>query len=82
MCVVGAVYDITTCYRGPKEPSIVGVVNAESSSADICVRRYPISEIPRGSDEELSDWLIERFKEKVVPGRERIVESFQNSLRA
>ena len=71
---VGAVYDVTTCYRGPKEPSIVGVVNAEPSSADICVRRFPISEIPTGSDQELSDWLIERFKEKVREGVDGIDE--------
>lgn len=62
---VGAVYDITTYYRGPNEPSIMGAINAESCSADIFVRRFPLSEIPRESDEALSDWLVDLFKEKV-----------------
>ena len=62
---VGAVYDTTICYRGPKMPSIMGVVNAEPCAADICVRRFPISEIPRESDEELAQWLINLYKEKV-----------------
>ncbi len=63
--VVGAIYDVTICYRGPKEPSIMGVVNAESCGADICVRRIPISSLPLGSDKELSEWLINLYKEKV-----------------
>lgn len=62
---VGAVYDITTCYRGAKEPSIVGVINAESCSADLYVRRFPMSDVPTGSDQELSEWLIKLFEEKV-----------------
>ena len=62
---MGAVYDVTTCYRGPKEPSIVGVVNAESCSADLFVRRFPLTDIPTDSEEEMTEWLINLFKEKV-----------------
>ena len=62
---VGAIYDVTICYRGEKEPSIVGVMNAESCKADVCVRRFPVSKIPRDSDEAMSKWLIDLFKNKV-----------------
>lgn len=62
---MGAVYDVTICYRGTKEPSIVGVMNAEPCAADICIRRFPISGIPRESDEAMSKWLIDLFEDKV-----------------
>ncbi len=65
MCTVGAVYDVTICYRGEREPSIVGVMNVEPCASDICMRRYPLSEIPRDSDEAMSKWLIDLFKNKV-----------------
>jgi hypothetical protein len=73
---VGAVYDVTTCYRGAKEPSIVGVINAEPCSADLNVRRYPISDIPTGSEKEMSDWLINLFKEKVSSREDTLYLSF------
>lgn len=62
---VGAIYDVTICYRGPKEPSIVGVVNAESCAADVCIRRFPISDVPTESEEATSKWLINLYQEKV-----------------
>ncbi len=62
---VGAIYDVTTCYRGEKEPSIVGVINSEPCAADICVRRFPLAEIPTDSDEAMSQWLVNLFKNKV-----------------
>lgn len=44
----------------------MGVINVESCAADIYVRRYPISEIPQDSDEAMSKWLVDLFKEKVL----------------
>ena len=58
-------YDLTTWYRGPKDPSIMGVVNAESCGADLIVRRIPLSDIPTESDEAMSKWLVNLYKEKV-----------------
>lgn len=65
---VPCVYDITICYRDEKEPTIMGVVNAEPCKADMFVRRYPIEEIDTSSEESMSTWLIELFKEKVAAG--------------
>ena len=64
---MGAVYDVTICYRGNQDPSVLGVVNAESSAADIAVRRFDMAEILRDNpdDEALADWLVNLYKEKV-----------------
>ncbi len=43
----------------------MGVVNAEPCSADMMVRRYPISDIDTSSEEAMSQWLINLFKDKV-----------------
>lgn len=61
-------YDITICYRGPKEPSIVGVINAESCSADLYMRRFAMADVVRDNpdDESLTKWLINLYKEKVL----------------
>lgn len=43
----------------------MGVVNSESCSADLNLRRFPLSEIPMESEEEISEWLVKLFQEKV-----------------
>ena len=43
----------------------MGVVNAEPCRADMFIRRYPIEEIDTSSEESMSNWLIELFKQKV-----------------
>lgn len=62
---VPAVYDITICYR-KDEPTIMSVVNAEPCKADIFVRRLPTSDIPMESEQAMSDWLINVYREKVL----------------
>lgn len=43
----------------------MGVVNAEQCKADIFVRRLSTSDIPMDSEEEMSDWLINVYQDKV-----------------
>ncbi len=67
---VPCIYDVTICYRNNQEPTLMGVVNAEPCSADMMVRRYPITDIDTSSEEAMSQWLINLFKDKVRAMRE------------
>ena len=64
---MGAVYDITICYRGNQEPSVMGVMNVESCAADVALRRFDMAKILKDNpeDKDLSNWLINLYKEKV-----------------
>ena len=67
LCAVGALYDITICYRGTRNPSIVDVINAEPCSADLYMRRFAMADVVKDNpdDASLTKWLIGIFKEKV-----------------
>ena len=69
LSAVPCIYDITICYRDNKEPTLVGVVNAEPCRADMMVRRYPVSDIDTSSEEAMSEWLVNLFKDKVRDGQ-------------
>ncbi|XP_064405458.1 1-acyl-sn-glycerol-3-phosphate acyltransferase gamma-like [Halichondria panicea] len=70
--VFPCIYDVTICYRNNQEPTLMGVVNAEPCSADMMVRRYPITDIDTSSEEAMSQWLINLFKDK-----DDLVEHYQ-----
>ncbi|XP_062505493.1 1-acyl-sn-glycerol-3-phosphate acyltransferase delta-like [Corticium candelabrum] len=60
---VTAVCDATVTYpRGV--PSISNFIRGEKVYADVNMRMIPISEVPVESEEELSSWLINLYKEK------------------
>lgn len=47
---------------------MIGVVNAESCSADILLRRFSMADIVKDNtdNDALSKWLINLYKEKVI----------------
>jgi lysophosphatidic acid acyltransferase/lysophosphatidylinositol acyltransferase len=59
---VPAIYDVTIVSR-EDDPVLLDIINAKPSSADVCVRRFPTADIPE-TDEGISEWLINLYKEK------------------
>ncbi|KAM9317503.1 1-acyl-sn-glycerol-3-phosphate acyltransferase gamma isoform 2-T2 [Gastrophryne carolinensis] len=60
---VSAVYDVTLNFRGHKNPSLLGVLYGKQYEADMCVRRFPLEEIPQ-DEKEAADWLHKLYQEK------------------
>jgi len=59
-----AIYDLTAVWGdGKTEPKFEDIVMRRGITLHIHVRRFPMNQIPI-QDEELYNWLIERFKEK------------------
>jgi 1-acyl-sn-glycerol-3-phosphate acyltransferase len=59
---IGAVYDVTIGYEDGV-PTLWQYVKGYAKTAHLHVRRYPIGDLPE-SDDELAEWLLERFREK------------------
>ncbi|XP_062505884.1 1-acyl-sn-glycerol-3-phosphate acyltransferase delta-like isoform X2 [Corticium candelabrum] len=57
------VYDITFGYPHGIV-TLMNLAQGQKVYADVYLRRIPVSEIPMGSEEETSKWLIDLFKEK------------------
>lgn len=43
---VAAIYDVTLNFRGNKNPSLLGILYGKKYEADMCVRRFPLEDIP------------------------------------
>ncbi|XP_012586593.1 PREDICTED: 1-acyl-sn-glycerol-3-phosphate acyltransferase gamma [Condylura cristata] len=61
---VSAVYDVTLNFRGKKIPSLLGILYGKKYEADMCVRRFPLEEIPL-DEKEAAQWLHKLYQEKV-----------------
>lgn len=60
---VSAVYDVTLNFRGNKNPSLLGILYGKKYEADMCVRRFPVEEIPE-DEQEAAAWLHKLYQEK------------------
>ncbi|KAM3935768.1 1-acyl-sn-glycerol-3-phosphate acyltransferase gamma isoform 1-T2 [Leptodactylus fuscus] len=60
---VTAVYDVTLNFRGNKNPSLLGILYGKKYEADMCVRRFPLEEIPV-DEREAAAWLHKLYQEK------------------
>uniref|UniRef100_A0A1B8XX93 Phospholipid/glycerol acyltransferase domain-containing protein n=1 Tax=Xenopus tropicalis TaxID=8364 RepID=A0A1B8XX93_XENTR len=60
---VSAVYDVTLNFRGNKNPSLLGILYGKKYEADMCVRRFPLEEIPE-DEQKAADWLHKLYQEK------------------
>lgn len=60
---VSAVYDVTLNFRGNKNPSLLGILYGKKYEADMCVRRFPLEEIPE-DEQEAAAWLHKLYQEK------------------
>ncbi|XP_064236278.1 1-acyl-sn-glycerol-3-phosphate acyltransferase gamma isoform X3 [Aotus nancymaae] len=61
---VAAVYDVTLNFRGNKNPSLLGILYGKKYEADMCVRRFPLEEIPL-DEKEAAQWLHKLYQEKL-----------------
>lgn len=60
---VSAVYDVTLNFRKNKNPSLLGILYGKKYEADMCVRRFPVDDIPL-DEKEAADWLHKLYQEK------------------
>ncbi|XP_063812975.1 1-acyl-sn-glycerol-3-phosphate acyltransferase gamma [Pseudophryne corroboree] len=60
---VAAVYDVTLNFRGNKNPSLLGILYGKRYEADMCVRRFPLEDIPE-DEREAANWLHKLYQEK------------------
>lgn len=60
---VAAIYDVTLNFRGNKNPSLLGILYGKKYEADMCVRRFPLEEIPL-DEKEAAQWLHKLYQEK------------------
>nr|XP_020639569.1 1-acyl-sn-glycerol-3-phosphate acyltransferase gamma isoform X1 [Pogona vitticeps]XP_020639570.1 1-acyl-sn-glycerol-3-phosphate acyltransferase gamma isoform X1 [Pogona vitticeps]XP_020639571.1 1-acyl-sn-glycerol-3-phosphate acyltransferase gamma isoform X1 [Pogona vitticeps]XP_020639572.1 1-acyl-sn-glycerol-3-phosphate acyltransferase gamma isoform X1 [Pogona vitticeps]XP_020639573.1 1-acyl-sn-glycerol-3-phosphate acyltransferase gamma isoform X1 [Pogona vitticeps] len=60
---VSAVYDVTLNFRGNKNPSLLGILYGKKYEADMCVRRFPLEDIPL-DEKEAAKWLHKLYQEK------------------
>ncbi|XP_037686703.1 1-acyl-sn-glycerol-3-phosphate acyltransferase gamma isoform X1 [Choloepus didactylus] len=60
---VAAVYDVTLNFRGNKNPSLLGILYGKKYEADMCVRRFPLEEIPL-DEKEAAQWLHKLYQQK------------------
>ncbi|XP_063301799.1 1-acyl-sn-glycerol-3-phosphate acyltransferase gamma [Pelobates fuscus] len=60
---VSAVYDVTLNFRGNKNPSLLGILYGKKYEADMCVRRFPLEDIPL-DEKEAANWLHKLYQEK------------------
>jgi 1-acyl-sn-glycerol-3-phosphate acyltransferase len=59
---IAAVYDVTIGYE-EGVPSLWQYVKGYAKRAHLHVRRFPVAALPE-EDEQLAEWLLERFREK------------------
>ncbi|XP_076839456.1 1-acyl-sn-glycerol-3-phosphate acyltransferase gamma [Brachyhypopomus gauderio] len=60
---VKAVYDVTLNFRDKEVPTLLGIISGKTYQADMCVRRFPVEEIP-DDERECADWLHKLYQEK------------------
>ncbi|XP_026865983.2 1-acyl-sn-glycerol-3-phosphate acyltransferase gamma [Electrophorus electricus] len=60
---VKAVYDVTLNFKDKENPTLLGIVSGKKYRADMCVRRFPVEEIP-DDEKECADWLHKLYQEK------------------
>lgn len=60
---VSAVYDVTLNFRENKNPSLLGILYGKKYYADMCVRRFPLEDIP-DDEKEAASWLHKLYQEK------------------
>ncbi|PNI55807.1 AGPAT3 isoform 14 [Pan troglodytes] len=60
---VAAVYDVTLNFRGNKNPSLLGILYGKKYEADMCVRRFPLEDIPL-DEKGAAQWLHKLYQEK------------------
>ncbi|KAK1344280.1 hypothetical protein QTO34_014845 [Cnephaeus nilssonii] len=60
---VAAIYDVTLNFRGNKNPSLLGILYGKKYEADMCLRRFPLEEIPQ-DEKEAAQWLHKLYQEK------------------
>ncbi|XP_010634754.1 1-acyl-sn-glycerol-3-phosphate acyltransferase gamma isoform X2 [Fukomys damarensis] len=60
---VAAVYDVTLNFRKNKIPSLLGILYGKKYEADMCVRRFPLEEIPQ-DEQGAAQWLHKLYQEK------------------
>ncbi|MEJ1288085.1 1-acylglycerol-3-phosphate O-acyltransferase 3 [Cricetulus griseus] len=61
---VAAIYDVTLNFRGSKNPSLLGILYGKKYEADMCVRRFPLEDIP-ADENDAAQWLHKLYQEKV-----------------
>ncbi|KAJ8252953.1 hypothetical protein GJAV_G00207550 [Gymnothorax javanicus] len=60
---VTAVYDVTLNFKDKKIPTLLGIVSGKKYKADMCVRRFPVENIP-DDEKECAAWLHKLYQEK------------------
>ncbi|XP_048396479.1 1-acyl-sn-glycerol-3-phosphate acyltransferase gamma-like [Stegostoma tigrinum] len=60
---VAAVYDVTLNFRDNKNPTLLGILHGKQYHADMCVRRFPLEDIPE-DESECAAWLHRLYQEK------------------
>lgn len=60
---VTAIYDVTLNFRGNKNPSLLGILYGKKYEADMCVRRFPLEDIP-ADETGAAQWLHKLYQEK------------------
>lgn len=60
---VAAIYDVTLNFRGNKNPSLLGILYGKKYEADMCVRRFPLEDIP-ADETSAAQWLHKLYQEK------------------
>ncbi|XP_043557369.1 1-acyl-sn-glycerol-3-phosphate acyltransferase gamma [Chiloscyllium plagiosum] len=60
---VTAVYDVTLNFRDNKNPTLLGILHGKQYHADMCVRRFPLEDIPE-DEKECAAWLHRLYQEK------------------
>ena len=70
-----AVYDMTIGYVG-KTPTLKEWIQGKVKVVHLNIRRFPIASLPK-EEKALSDWAIERFKEK-----DRLLDQFYQQTRS
>uniref|UniRef100_UPI00358FAE78 1-acyl-sn-glycerol-3-phosphate acyltransferase gamma n=1 Tax=Myxine glutinosa TaxID=7769 RepID=UPI00358FAE78 len=61
--MAAAVYDVTLNFRRTKTPSLLGILHGKKYYADMCVRRFPLEDIPH-EEKECAQWLYQLYQEK------------------
>ncbi|CAK8687851.1 unnamed protein product [Clavelina lepadiformis] len=72
---VPAVYDVTLCFPGNKDPTLSDFVGGRDVKVDLIIRRIPIEEVPE-EPEKCSEFLHEIYRDK-----DQLCEFHQNHQR-
>ncbi|XP_075930810.1 1-acyl-sn-glycerol-3-phosphate acyltransferase gamma isoform X1 [Petromyzon marinus] len=61
--MAGAVYDVTLNFKDNKNPSLLGILYGKKYQADMCVRRFPLKDLPE-DEKKCAMWLYNLYLEK------------------